>query len=196
LQVSERYIHINGWWDRCEKVIYLIVDGCLNFYFIHIVRENLIIHGLTKYKRLTHFNMFIIGFSLSMDVLIIAMMSLGNTFVYVHAPSPSRTDVLTVHRYMQFHPLAYTVKLHIEMSMADLIGKIARDKHCGIIAEGTFSSTVSNGTYHLEDAQGVDSQTRLAEQGDRGSVSKPRRMFRSYSRRTGEYDRDDYPEPC
>ncbi|ENH66199.1 hypothetical protein FOC1_g10008226 [Fusarium oxysporum f. sp. cubense race 1] len=179
LQVSERYIHINEWWDRCEKVIYLIVDGCLNFYFIHIVRKNLIIHGLTKYKRLTHFNMFIIGFSLSMDILIITMMSLRNTFVY-----------------MQFHPLAYTVKLHIEMSMADLIGKIARDKHCGIIAEGTFSSRVSNGTYHLEDVQGLDSQTRLAEQGDRGSVSKPRRMFRSYSRRTGEYDRDDYPEPC
>ncbi|RKK69457.1 hypothetical protein BFJ69_g12719 [Fusarium oxysporum] len=84
LQVSERYIHINEWWDRCEKVIYLIVDGCLNFYFIHIVRKNLIIHGLTKYKRLTHFNMFIIGFSLSMDVLIITMMSLRNTFVYVH----------------------------------------------------------------------------------------------------------------
>ncbi|KAF4502921.1 hypothetical protein FAGAP_827 [Fusarium agapanthi] len=121
LQVSERYIHINEWWDRCEKVIYLIVDGCLNFYFIHIVRKNLIIHGLAKYKRLTHFNMFIIGFSLSMDVLVIAMMSLRNTFVY-----------------MQFHPLAYTVKLHIEMSMADLIGKIARDRHCGIIADGTF----------------------------------------------------------
>ncbi|EXL64933.1 hypothetical protein FOPG_18823, partial [Fusarium oxysporum f. sp. conglutinans race 2 54008] len=124
LQISERYIHINEWWDRCEKAIYLIVDGCLNFYFIHIVRMNLIVHGLTKYKRLTHFNMFIIGFSLSMDVLIIAMMSLRNTFVY-----------------MQFHPLAYTVKLHIEMSMADLIGKVARDKHCGVISDGTFSST-------------------------------------------------------
>ncbi|KAF4341299.1 hypothetical protein FBEOM_4772 [Fusarium beomiforme] len=180
LQVSERYIHINEWWDRCEKVIYLLVDGCLNFYFIHIVRVNLIVHGLTKYKRLTHFNMFIIGFSLSMDVLIIAMMSLRNTFVY-----------------MQFHPLAYTVKLHIEMSMADLIGKIARDKHCGIIADGTFSSTVSNGTYHLEDvAVAADSQTGLAEQGDIGSLSKPRRMFRSCSLRTGEYDRDDFPEPC
>lgn len=111
--------------------------------------------------------------------------------------SPRLTlDMLTVRRYMQFHPLAYTVKLHIEMSMADLIGKIARDKHCGIIADGTFSSRLSNGTYHLEDIQGLDSQTRLAERGDRGSVSKPRRMFRSYSRRTGEYDRDDYPEPC
>ncbi|CAJ0540329.1 Ff.00g074960.m01.CDS01 [Fusarium sp. VM40] len=177
LQISERYIHINEWWDRCEKGIYLIVDGCLNFYFIHIVRMNLIVHGLTKYRRLTHFNMFIIGFSLSMDVLIIAMMSLRNTFVY-----------------MQFHPLAYIVKLHIEMAMADLIGKIARDKHCGVIAEGTFSSTVSDGAYHLEDRMATESQTRLAE-GRRGcNISKPRRMFRSYSRRTGEFQRD-LPEP-
>ncbi|CEI66616.1 hypothetical protein FVEN_g10186 [Fusarium venenatum] len=177
LQVSQRYVHINEWWDRCEKVIYLIVDACLNLYFIHIVRANLIIHGLTKYKRLTHFNMFIIGFSLSMDVLIIAMMSLRNTFVY-----------------MQFHPLAYIVKLHIEMSMADLIGKIARDKHCGIIAEGTFSSTVTDGTYHLEQRFTEDSQTALTNQQDLGNISKPRRMFRSYSIRAGEYQRE-LPEP-
>lgn len=84
LQISERYIHINDWWDRVEKVIYLIADGALNLYFIHIVRVNLVIHGLTKYRRLTHFNMFIIGFSLSMDVLIISMMSLKNTFVSVN----------------------------------------------------------------------------------------------------------------
>ncbi|RDW65121.1 hypothetical protein BP6252_10772 [Coleophoma cylindrospora] len=38
-------------------------------------------------------------------------MSLRNTFVY-----------------MQFHPLAYMVKLRIELSMADLIGKVARSE--------------------------------------------------------------------
>ena len=32
-------------------------------------------------------------------------------------------------RYMQFHPLAYIVKLRIEMSMADLIAKIAKSKN-------------------------------------------------------------------
>lgn len=42
-------------------------------------------------------------------VLIIGMMSLPNTFIYV-----------------QFHPLAYIVKLNIECSMADLISKIVR----------------------------------------------------------------------
>ncbi|RYP90260.1 hypothetical protein DL770_003629 [Monosporascus sp. CRB-9-2] len=112
LQISEKYIHINEWWDRCEKVIYLLVDAALNFYFIAIVRRNLVQNGLQKYNRLVQFNMFIIGFSLSMDVLIISMMSLKNTFVY-----------------MQFHPLAYMVKLHIEMSMAELIGNIAKEQN-------------------------------------------------------------------
>jgi hypothetical protein len=31
---------------------------------------------------------------------------------------------------MQFHPLAYMVKLNIELSMADLIGRIAGDRSC------------------------------------------------------------------
>nr|XP_036575585.1 uncharacterized protein CTRU02_14504 [Colletotrichum truncatum]KAF6782174.1 hypothetical protein CTRU02_14504 [Colletotrichum truncatum] len=122
LQISDRYIAINDWWDRCEKVIYLIVDGALNIYFVRIVQKNLVVHGLTKYRRLTQFNMFIIGFSLSMDVLIIAMMSLHNTFVY-----------------MQFHPLAYMVKLKIEMSMAELIGKVARKRDMGILSAADFN---------------------------------------------------------
>lgn len=32
---------------------------------------------------------------------------------------------------MQFHPLAYMVKLNIELSMADLIAQVARDGSCG-----------------------------------------------------------------
>ncbi|KAH7361634.1 hypothetical protein B0T11DRAFT_279279 [Plectosphaerella cucumerina] len=111
LQISDRYVHINEWWDRCEKIIYLIIDAGLNFYFIRIVQQNLVQHGLVKYRGLVRFNMFIISFSLAMDVLIIGMMSLDNTFVY-----------------MQFHPLAYIVKLKIELSMAELIAKIAKNR--------------------------------------------------------------------
>ncbi|TGJ83385.1 hypothetical protein E0Z10_g5379 [Xylaria hypoxylon] len=111
LEISETYIYTNNWWDRVEKVIYLVTDACLNVYFIRVVQHGLVRNGLTKYRGLVYFNMFIIGFSLSMDVLIISMMSLPNTFVY-----------------MQFHPLAYIVKLNIELSMADLIGRIARSK--------------------------------------------------------------------
>ncbi|KAK7425947.1 hypothetical protein QQZ08_007529 [Neonectria magnoliae] len=175
LQISERYIWINAWWDRCEKVIYLLVDGCLNFYFIHLVRANLVIYGLTKYKKLAHFNMFIISFSLSMDLLIITMMSLKNTFVY-----------------MQMHPLAYIVKLNIEMSMADLIGKIARDKTSCPISEGTFSSSTGEGVYNLDDMSTLESRRRTMTGEEVAAALKSRRALRyhpvdSYASHAAEF---------
>lgn len=45
LQISERYEYINNIWDRCEKIIYLLVDAVLNWYFIHIVRKKLVNQG-------------------------------------------------------------------------------------------------------------------------------------------------------
>jgi hypothetical protein len=81
LQISDRYEYINVVWDRCEKVIYLLVDAILNWYFIRIVQKRLVRQGLVKYDRLVRFNVWIISFSLAMDLLIIGMMSLNNSFV-------------------------------------------------------------------------------------------------------------------
>ncbi|KAG9756849.1 hypothetical protein KCU73_g4711, partial [Aureobasidium melanogenum] len=130
LQISERYIKINNVWDRCEKVIYLVVDAMLNFLFVRVVRRNLVKPGLKKYESLVRFNLYIIGFSLAMDVLIIAMMSLKNSFVY-----------------MQFHPLAYIVKLNIEMTMSELISKVARAQNNphGAVMASTSTGTRSGG---------------------------------------------------
>ncbi|KAH8653073.1 hypothetical protein BGZ60DRAFT_496652 [Tricladium varicosporioides] len=111
MQISPEYISINDKWDRCEKVIYLLIDGYLNYRFISTVKENLVKMGLEKYRSLMHVNIAIVMLSLSMDVLIIGMMSLKNTFVYC-----------------QFHPLAYIVKLHIELHLAELIASIAQRK--------------------------------------------------------------------
>ncbi|KAF2141626.1 uncharacterized protein K452DRAFT_228204 [Aplosporella prunicola CBS 121167] len=108
LQISERYIKINEVWDRCEKVIYLVIDAVLNAYFISAVKKNLVHNGLQKYNSLLKFNIRIIFLSLLCDVMIIAAMSIPNSFVYI-----------------QFHPLAYLIKLNIEMTMAALIRKIA-----------------------------------------------------------------------
>ncbi|KAJ6618018.1 hypothetical protein B0H10DRAFT_1913893 [Mycena sp. CBHHK59/15] len=109
LQINQRYISINIWWDRIEKCLYLVVDGMLNYFFIRSVKQRLVSHGLKKYDKLVRYNIRIVGVSLAMDVLIIGMMSLVNDFVY-----------------MQFHSVAYTVKLNIEMSMSQLIIKVAR----------------------------------------------------------------------
>lgn len=59
---------------------------------MRIVRQDLVKLGLRKYNGLVKFNIFIIGFSLSMDVLIIAMMSLKNTFVYA-TPLPKLPQI-------------------------------------------------------------------------------------------------------
>ncbi|KAJ8118363.1 hypothetical protein OPT61_g629 [Boeremia exigua] len=108
LQISHRYHVINEYWDRVEKFLYLIVDAALNWYFLKTVKANLISNGLTKYNRLVRFNQRIVIISLLMDVMIIVAMSIPNSFVYI-----------------QFHPLAYLVKLNIEMTMANLIKRIA-----------------------------------------------------------------------
>lgn len=70
LQINERYIYLNDVWDRVEKVIYAVCDGGLNFWFLHHVRRNFILNGMTKYKPLFKFNAYAVIISLSMDVSI------------------------------------------------------------------------------------------------------------------------------
>jgi hypothetical protein len=65
-------------------VLFLILDAWLNYYFIRVVRANLVEHGLEKYNALVRFNQYMIVVSLLMDVSIIAAMSMPNGFVYVY----------------------------------------------------------------------------------------------------------------
>ncbi|KAL7276801.1 hypothetical protein RUND412_000187 [Rhizina undulata] len=169
MQISERYIHINDVWDRCEKVIYLFVDAILNWYFIRVVRSRLIHQGSSKYNRLVKFNVRIILLSLSMDCLIIGTMSLNNSFVY-----------------MQFHPLAYTVKLNIEMSMASLIRKIASEK----MTLTGYELSISTGTRHPQAANGgvVVQKEVIVE-----SRSIEDHMQDQISEISGKQQEDDYP---
>lgn len=81
LQTSHRYYVINEYWDRTEKALYLGVDALLNWYFLRTVKHNLIQNGLTKYNKLVRFNQRIVVLSLCMDVMIIAAMSIPNSFV-------------------------------------------------------------------------------------------------------------------
>ncbi|KAI1264776.1 hypothetical protein F5Y18DRAFT_390058 [Xylariaceae sp. FL1019] len=109
LQISPLWIHINEVWDRTEKVFFLFIDAGLNIYFAYLVRTRLIANGLLKYNRLFRWNVVMILFSISLDVLLIGVFSLGHGFVYV-----------------QFHPLVYLLKLHIELNVTDLLAKIVR----------------------------------------------------------------------
>lgn len=81
LQISPKIAHINDIWDRIQKVVYLIVDAALNYYFVMTVKKRLVTHGLKKYEKLAKFNTRIVLLSVAMDVLIIGMMSYPNPYV-------------------------------------------------------------------------------------------------------------------
>lgn len=68
-------------------------------------------------------------------------MSLGNSFVHVSSSRSKLDQTLTPPSYMQFHPLAYIVKLNIEMSMADLIARVTRS--------ASIDRRVNNRSRHL-----------------------------------------------
>ncbi|KAF5022825.1 hypothetical protein F66182_5119 [Fusarium sp. NRRL 66182] len=109
LQISQRWQDINYVWDRIEKGIFCIIDAALHIYFIYLIRVKLISNGLDKYKPLLRFNLIMVAISMSLDVILIGSMSIGNGFIYV-----------------QFHPLIYMIKLHIEMNISTLIVRVVR----------------------------------------------------------------------
>ncbi|KAH8198276.1 hypothetical protein TruAng_007574 [Truncatella angustata] len=121
--LSQTFVTINDYWDRISKVLILVVDAGLNWYFLAIVKKRLLDqYGLVKYKPLVSFNAKLMVVSILMDAMLIGLMSLPNQVVYI-----------------QFHPVAYMVKLNIEMSMASLITHLARngsnDVHMGTLSE-------------------------------------------------------------
>ncbi|KAK8048721.1 hypothetical protein PG994_010451 [Apiospora phragmitis] len=107
LNINPTWVYADAIWDRLEKSIFAILDLSLNLYFIHLVRSNLISNGLVKYKLLYWVNLGMVFVSISLDVILIGLISKGFVFV-------------------QFHPICYLIKLNIEMNMADLIAKIAK----------------------------------------------------------------------
>ncbi|KAL1957342.1 hypothetical protein VTO42DRAFT_6131 [Malbranchea cinnamomea] len=110
MNVNATFIRINYIWERVEKGLFLVVDFSLNLFFLYLVRSDLIAKGLTKYWSLFKFNCGAVVVSVSMDALLLGILNLPNPYDYV-----------------QFAPVAYTVKLNIELTMAELISKIVRN---------------------------------------------------------------------
>ncbi|KAK3934855.1 hypothetical protein QBC46DRAFT_398815 [Diplogelasinospora grovesii] len=109
LQISEAFIQTNNIWGRAEKCLFLIIDASLNSYFMWLTKSKLVATGLTQYKLLYRFNLLMVCLSISLDVILIGLMSLPDDAVYV-----------------QFGAVAYLIKLYIEMNIAELIAKILK----------------------------------------------------------------------
>ncbi|KAL4924117.1 uncharacterized protein BDV17DRAFT_275448 [Aspergillus undulatus] len=100
---------LNIIFEHAEKSFFLVVDLSLNLYFLYLVRYRLIADGLSKYWTLYRFNIVFVVISTIMDALLLGLLSLPNQFAYV-----------------QFAPVTYTVKLYLELKMAQLISKVVR----------------------------------------------------------------------
>ncbi|KAI4688093.1 uncharacterized protein J4E84_005021 [Alternaria hordeiaustralica] len=133
MQISHYWEFISAAWDRTEKCLFLIIDLALNWYFLRMVKNNLIRNGLTKYNKIVQFNQRIIVLSILMDIMLIAATAIPKAFVYV-----------------QFHSLCYLVKLNIEMAMANLIRRIAISNftRTGAVHEFKDPSTYASESYH------------------------------------------------
>ncbi|KAH9872694.1 hypothetical protein J1614_005088 [Plenodomus biglobosus] len=126
--VSETFVRINRVWDKISKVLILIVDAWLNWYFLKTVKTRLVQqHGLTKYAPLVGFNAKLMVVSIGMDALLIGLMFLKNQVVYI-----------------QFHPVVYMVKLNIEMSMASLVVRLAQRTPQNDMDPDSFHSSTSH----------------------------------------------------
>lgn len=67
--VKQTYVHINRYWDRLSKVLIMLVDAFLNWYFVYVVRARLVkYHGLRKYKPLVAYYTRLGLVSVAMDV--------------------------------------------------------------------------------------------------------------------------------
>ncbi|KAF4460977.1 hypothetical protein FALBO_12231 [Fusarium albosuccineum] len=102
-------VKLNIIFEKFEKSFFLVIDLALNLYFLYLVRFRLIADGLAKYWQLFNFNAGMVVISTSMDILLLGFLSLPDPYLYV-----------------QFAPLAYIVKLYIELMMANLISKVVR----------------------------------------------------------------------
>ena len=119
---------MNRYWDRTSKCLILVVDAGLNYYFLRTVQRRLVdYYGLTKYAPLVCFNARLMVLSISMDVSrmrsgkILAVRLTRFQLMLIILESFLRQTI-----YVQFHPIAYMVKLNIELSMASLITRISK----------------------------------------------------------------------
>ncbi|KAF8908006.1 hypothetical protein CPB85DRAFT_1562919 [Mucidula mucida] len=114
LQINHTYIWVTQPLVGSLREIGLsLADLTLNILFIRVVKRRLINYGLTKYDKV-----------MNMDILLLGVTALHNGFVYC-----------------QFHPIVYIVKLHIEMTMSQLLIKVARSTGISVYTEDPERAT-------------------------------------------------------
>lgn len=71
-------VEVDRIWERIEKSLFLLIDLGLNLYFLYLLRYRLIEEGMTKYWGLFKFNASVAVVSVTMDAVLLGMLSLPN----------------------------------------------------------------------------------------------------------------------
>lgn len=158
LQLSPTIAFVGSLWDRCNKAVFSAVDLCLNVVFLRMVWCKLVSTGLTKYKLLFRLNTCMVFLSVSLDVSSAArpdggdLVLTGESRSFSSASSPRRTTQCEFGRppnrelnscldelgadadgshlqYLIFNPMVFSIKLYIELNLAEMIAYIARSSH-------------------------------------------------------------------
>lgn len=155
LQLSPTIVFVGNLWDRCNKAVFSAVDLSLNVAFLRMVWRKLVSTGLTKYKSLFRLNTCMVVLSISLDVSS-AKRPDGATTLLTAAPrssssgsSPRPTPECESGRrppplnarlpagagadadgshlqYNIFNPMVFSVKLYIELNLAEMLAYVAR----------------------------------------------------------------------
>ncbi|KAL4867206.1 hypothetical protein BDV12DRAFT_198414 [Aspergillus spectabilis] len=143
---SDLQKNLNVIFEHVEKTFFLIVDLGLNLYFLYLVRYRLIADGLNKYWTLYKFNIGFVAISTIMDALLLGLLSLPDQFAYV-----------------QFSPVTYTIKLYLELRMAQLISKVVR-RSMNRVDDSSTSQHLSSNRAHLSQSYRTSSKKTFARE--------------------------------
>lgn len=112
MQLTPVFVDFSLKWDRATKAVFAVTDLGLNLVFLRLVWQKLISAGLTKYWSLFRFNCCLTFLSVSLDVGLIGIESAAGAKLY-----------------LCFNPLVFLSKLHIELSMAEMMARIVRSSN-------------------------------------------------------------------
>lgn len=131
--------HIQKFYAPIDKAFGLLTDLLLNLAFVWKVHHELIANGLAKYRLLFNLNIAAITLSLSMDVgrrVFSLFKSFPRTALRASLIRLTKIALLVVvlvlpnsFIYTCVHPIVYSVKLAIELMMADLIVQVTQEQY-------------------------------------------------------------------
>ncbi|KAK4921598.1 hypothetical protein LTR66_016663, partial [Elasticomyces elasticus] len=107
----------NEVWQQLEKGLICFMDIWLNWYFVYLIKTKLMVGGAASTMAEKWRPLYRYSIPMAISNVLIDFLLLGST-----AKITQENFLLT----LQFYPLFYMIKLNIELSMASMVGQVAK----------------------------------------------------------------------